>query len=553
MELPFSRRYRHFQRYREIAQIFVANGLGFIISNLDLDRYLPFKERINTEKKISGQRLAEQFRNVLQDLGPTYIKLGQLLSTRADMLPLVFIKELKKLQDDVKPEKFTDIEEVIKTELGDDFQKIDKIIKKPIAAASIAQTHRIILKDGRQLIMKVRRPNISKKIKVDLEIMANMAKLAQENNLLTGFIRPLDIVEQFSRTINKEINFNNEIANISLFKENFKDDPLIIAPKVFNEFSTNKIITMEEIKGERLNNIDASHPKNSHLAELGAKTLMKQVLIHGFFHADPHPGNIFIVDSNKLAYLDFGIVGRLTERDKDLLGILFYALVTRKMDIILDLILILGEAPPDLNKKQLRLDLMRLFDKYYGNELSELSFQLVFDDVQQFIYEHKIQMPQEFFLLFRAIGVSEGVGLTLDPGFNAVRVGKEFIRQLAKDRFGPNKLKERLLSFSWNGLIEGREISIQIRQLLQKLSEDDFTIQFKHTNLDPIITEMDVITNRLSISLIISALIIGSTLLTQTNMDPKIFNIPLLGFLGYTMAGLLGFWLVISILRSGKF
>ncbi|MGM0602357.1 MAG: ABC1 kinase family protein [Bacillota bacterium] len=554
MNINIPRHYRHFQRYSEIAQILLKNGLGFIISQLDLEKYLPFRKRITKEERPSGKMLAVRIREVLQELGPAYIKLGQLLSTRADVLPPIFIKELQKLQDKVPSEPFELIEEFLKEELGDKFSnKVKEIEQEPTAAASIAQTHRLILEDGSRAMMKVKRPNIEKNIYIDIEIMENLAKIAQERDLFTGFIRPAEIISEFKRAMRDELNFKSEMANIIRFTSDFKDNPNIKAPGVYSELSTANVLVMEEIIGEKLSSIGPEHPNNKFLAVLGAKALMRQVLINGFFHADPHPGNIFVVDKEVLAYVDFGMVGRITNEDKDLLSLLFYALINKKINVLTDIILLLGEAPDDLNRRRFKLDMTKLLDRYYGSDLSDIEFQIVFEDVQQFIFEHKIRMPQEFFLLFRAIGVSEGVGLTLDPDFNVVDVGREFIEEILKDRFNPKNIKERINSGLWSFGRKNHETKMQLKELLEKLVQDDFTINFKHSNLENFIYKLDVVTNRLSVSLIISALIIGSTMLIQTNMDPKVFNIPLLGFIGYIMAGLLGFLLVISILKSGKY
>ncbi|RCW43785.1 MULTISPECIES: AarF/ABC1/UbiB kinase family protein [unclassified Halanaerobium] len=554
MNFNIPRHYRHFQRYSEIAQILLKNGLGFIISQLDLEKYLPFRKRISKEERPSGKMLAVRTREVLQELGPAYIKLGQLLSTRADILPPIFIKELQKLQDRVPAEPFELIEEFLKKELGDKYDSnITEIDEEPTAAASIAQTHRLILKDGSRAIMKVKRPNIEKNIHIDIEIMENLAEIAQERDLFTGFIRPVEIISEFKRAIRDELNFKSEMANIFRFTSDFKDNPNIKAPEVYSELSTANVLVMEEIIGEKLGNIDSDHPNNKFLAVLGAKALMRQVLINGFFHADPHPGNIFVVDDKVLAYVDFGMVGRITEEDKDMLALLFYALINKKINVLTDIILILGEAPDDLNRRRFKLDMTKLLDRYYGSDLTDIEFQVVFEDVQHFIFEHKIRMPQEFFLLFRAIGVSEGVGLNLDPDFNVVDVGREFIEEILKDRFNPKNIKKRINSGLWKFGKKNYETKTQLKELLEKLVQDDFTINFKHSNLENFIYKLDVVTNRLSVSLIISALIIGSTMLIQTNMDPKIFNIPLFGFIGYIMAGVLGFWLVISIFKSGKY
>ncbi|MFP4198724.1 MAG: ABC1 kinase family protein [Halanaerobium sp.] len=554
MDINLPKHYRHFQRYSEIAQILVKNGLGFIISQLDLNKYLPFKERISTTERPTGKMLAVKIREVLQELGPAYIKLGQLLSTRADIFPPVFINEMRKLQDKVPPEAYEEIEEFLQAELGDRFEEeIIKIEKEAVGAASIAQTHKIVLKNNKRAIMKVKRPGIDKKINIDVEIMGNLARLAEERNLFNSVISPLEIIQEFKRTIKDELNFKGEMANIIRFRSDFSDNPYITAPEVYSELSTVNLLIMEEIKGIKLRDVDQKHPHNKFIAELGAKALMRQVLINGFFHADPHPGNIFITGEKTIAYVDFGMVGRITEEDRDLMALLFYALINKKINVLMDIILILGKKPDNFNRRRFQLDMEKILDRYYGSDLSNIKIKSVFEDLQYFIYEHQIRMPQDFFLLFRAIAVSEGVGRDLDPDFNVVEVGHEFISDILDDRMQLNKILSRVGSEIWKFGRKKYEINNQLKTILDKLVKDDFTINFRHTNLENLISRLDIISNRISMSMIIASLIIGSTLLIQTNMEPRIFNIPFLGFFGYSFAGVLGLLLVISIFRSGKY
>ncbi|MFP4021799.1 MAG: ABC1 kinase family protein [Halanaerobium sp.] len=554
MDMNFPKHYRHFQRYSEIAQILVKNGLGFIISQLDLNKYLPFRKRIKTSERPSGKMLAVKIREVLQELGPAYIKLGQLLSTRADVFPPVFINEMRKLQDKVPPEDYEDIENFIKNEFGAKFEnEIIMIEKEAVAAASIAQTHKVVLKNNKNAIMKVKRPGIDKKISVDVEIMESLAKQAEDRNLFNSVIRPLEIIQEFKRTIKDELNFKGEMANIIRFRSDFKDNPYITAPEVYSELSTVNILVMEEIKGSKLREIDQNHPHNKFIAELGAKALMQQVLINGFFHADPHPGNIFITGEKTIAYVDFGMVGRITEEDRDLMALLFYALIHKRINVLMDVILILGNKPDNFNRRRFQLDMEKILDRYYGSDLSNIEIKAVFEDLQYFIYEHQIRMPQDFFLLFRAIAVSEGVGQDLDPDFNVVEVGRDFISDILDDRMQLDKIISRLGSEIWKLGRKKHELNNKLKSILNKLNKDDFTINFRHTNLENLISRIDIISNRLSMSMIIASLIIGSTLLIQTNMEPRIFNIPLLGFIGYSFAGILGLLLVISIFRSGKY
>lgn len=556
VDIKIRQRYRHIKRYRQIAQVLLKHGLGFIIDWLDLGKYLPFSKRLQKSDEIDRKTIAVRIRLVLQELGPTYIKLGQLISTRADILPPNYIEEFKKLQDEVKSVQFSEIEKILIEELGEDYrQKFKHIDEKAKAAASIAQTHKAVLKNNTPVIIKIQRPEIKKTIQVDLEIMENFAEMLVERNLLPNFISPKKIIKKFKETIIKELDFTRELDNISRFKNNLSENPNIIIPEVHRELSSKRLLVMEEIKGVKISQIDDSSKTldRPFLARLGAKSLVQQILIDGLFHADPHPGNIFVVDEDKIAYIDFGMVGQLSREDQDNFAIMFIALIKKEINIMVDKLLEVSNTSSNIDRKNLKLDIDDLINRYYSRPLKDIELGMVFSDLQKIIFKYHINLPEEYFLLIRAIGVSEGVGTSLDPSFNLMEISDEIIMDLIKDRLKPKNLADRLVRNIWSLKQSTRKFPRKMGNFLNKLVEDDFTINFAHTNLEPLIDKLDIASNRLSISLIISSLIIGSTMILQTGMKPIILGIPLLGFLGYITAGVLGLWLVIAILKSGKF
>lgn len=557
MAFNILKKYRHIERYREIIQVLIKNGLGFFVSRLELDRFLPLTERIKREPNLNIKNLPETLRKVLQELGPTYIKFGQLLSTRADILPPEYIKELRKLQDKVSPINFDKILTVIKEELGENYQEIFiNIDENPVAAASIAQTHQALLKDGTQVILKIQRPGIKRTIQVDLDILNYLVSSTRIKNIFPEYIDISALIKEFGRTLLKELDFKMEVSNIEKFRENFRHESNIIVPEVYKELSSKRIIVMEEIKGVKLNKIEEISLNNSErrfLASLGAEVFLKQVLIDGFFHADPHPGNIFVLNRTKLAYIDFGMMGQLTSEDKDILGLLFLAAIKRDVNIIVDLILEIGSVKGELNKRDLKLEVQNFIDRYYGVELRQIDFKEIIDEIQGILYKHHILLPSEFYLLGRAIAINEGVGFAIDPSFSPMEVGKKFSKKLLHEIFRPDRIIDRFFDALWNIKHSTKGFPDKISKIFDKLINDNFSINFKHQNLERLINKIDIISNRLSISLIISALIIGSSMILQTKMQPQIFGIPLLGFIGYIIAGMLGFSLVIAIIRSGRF
>lgn len=558
MRFNISKKYRHLQRYQEIAQILFTNGLGFIVDRLDLKKFLPFKKRLKIEEEdITEQNLASRVRTVLQELGPTFIKMGQLISTRPDLLPPDFIKELRKLQDEVDPIAFSEIEQVIVDELGADYEKNFKYIEEEAAAAaSIAQIHRAVLKDGTPVMMKIQRPGIKKKSRVDMEILTNLAQIADERDLFPDFVDVDELIGEFRDSLMKELDFRREVSNMDRFRNNFSDNPRIVIPHVYKDLSSGRIIVMEEIVGIQLNEITpekVADVDTKKLADLGARALMKQIFIDGFFHADPHPGNIFIVDKEKIAYIDFGLIGQLTEEVKTQFSILFFALMYRESGVIVDIIMDIGFVPFDVSHSKLELEVKDLINKYYGRDLGEIDFMSVFDDFQRVLYKFNIKMPEDFFLLLRAMAVSEGVGYYIDPSFNIAETGRDFLPELLKSKIDIKDTGGFLFSNTLRLRNAVRRVPGKMGKMIDKLINDNFTINFHHRNLENLINKMDIISNRLSISLIISALIIGSSVLLHTDMSPQIFDIPLLGFLGFVLAGVLGFFLVIAIIRSGRF
>ncbi|MFW6030740.1 MAG: ABC1 kinase family protein, partial [Halanaerobiales bacterium] len=480
--------YRHFKRYRKIAEVLLMNGLGAIVEGLDLGKFLPFKKRLKKgHQELNKKTTAMRLRMVLQELGPTYIKLGQLLSTRADILPPIYIKELRKLQDDVDPVPFIELEQVLISELGSNYMdKFLKVEKKAQASASIAQVHKAVLANGQEVILKIQRPDIEQIITSDFEILRNIVLKAEEKEILPAFLKSEKLLEEFRQSLKKELDFKREASSIDKFRKNFTEDEKIIVPEVYEEVSGRKLLVLEEIKGIKLSEIDSPDQLDfaaDKLAEFGAKSFMKQVLIDGFFHADPHPGNIFLVDGKYLAFIDFGLMGQLTEEDRDKLSILFIAILKQDVNIISDMLLELGEFEEELNQRRFRLEIQDLLNRYYGIELKNINFMTVIDDIERLLFEFHIRMPEEYFLLFRAIGVNEGVGYLLDPSFDIIKVANDFSKDLIRDKLKPDHIFERVLHKFWDYRTITKGLPGKFIDLFNDILNDEFTIRFKHMNL----------------------------------------------------------------------
>ena len=546
------KKYKHFQRYREISQVFIKNGLGFLLDYFDLKRFAPLKGRLQEDQReFRGDSLPTRLRSVLQELGPTYVKLGQLLSTRPDILPPEYIQELRKLQDEVPPVSFSEIKTVLDEEMSAETEEVfASIEEEAMAGASIAQTHRATLNSGEDVILKIQRPGIESKMRTDLEMIENLAEMISEREVLPDFVNVKGLVEEFRESLFKELDFMRELYNIKRFKANFSAYDRVTCPDVYEEYSSRRVLVMEEIKGIKLSQYDHTDEslevEGSKLARVGAESLLKQVMIDGFFHADPHPGNIIVVDGEKLAYIDFGLMGQISSDDRDSFALLFAALLRRNVEIIANIVMEIGEVPPEISRRKFKIDIEEFIYNYYNRRLEDINFRVLFEELQRIVFKHHIKLPQEFFLLFRALSVSEGVGSALDPDFNIVSVGNEFIRDLIKDRFSPDSLSKRAALGLWRFRRNLKGIPADISQILSKLSRDELKISFAHENLESLEDKLDISSGRLSLSLIISSLIVGSAILIQAQVEPTLFGLPILGLAGLSGAAILTIFLIIS-------
>lgn len=552
-----NRRYRHIQRYRKIAEVLIKNGFGYLLDSLDLYQFLPLTRRLKLDNEESEElSRAERLRLVLEELGPTFIKLGQLLSTRQDLIPQEYIKELTKLQDDVPPFSFElvlqQIEEELNQPADDLFANIEK---EPLAAASIGQVHKAVLQNGQQVVIKVQRPEIKDVIETDLDIIFNLAEILDKRVIGDEFLDPVEIASEFERIIKKELDYQIEGRNTEKFNRNFTDEEEIKVPKIYWELSTKKLLVSEYIEGTKLSKIDSKDIDCDYkkIAQIGANSFMKQVLVDGFFHGDPHPGNLLITPEEKVAFIDFGIVGRIDKDTMEEIADLFLAVINRNIDKMVDKLLKLGMLTQKINLRALKRDMSELLDEYYGADLKEIDISRIINQMLNLAFKYRVQLPTDFILLGKALMTVEGIGRDLDPDFNVLAAAKPFAYQLLRKRFHPKRIFTEIFSDAkqlYHFLIHTPK---QLERILKSLERQDFKIELRHIGLEELISKLDIITNRLSVSIIVSALIVGSSYIMQTDKGPTLFELPVLGLGGYLLAGFFGLWLVVSILRSGRF
>lgn len=559
----FKRTYKNVTRVRQIANVFLKYGFGRIIDQIHLSRYIPFRKRLKTFGQwpsLKSPSVPEKLRMAFAELGPTFIKLAQLLSSRPDLITKQFADEFKKLQDRVPPFPTEKAIKIIEQETDLLIEQIfSHLDNEPVAAASIAQVYHGTLLDGSDIIVKVQRPDIKEQIETDINILTTVAHLLEKYITETVFFNPTGIVEEFTKTIRKELDFVQEAKNCCHFRRNLESDLDVYIPKIFGAFTTDKVIVMERIEGVRIDDIEGIARlglDRIHLAKIGVNTYFKQVLEDGFFHADPHPGNLFAMPNGMIGFVDFGIVGRVSPELRETMANTFLALIHKDFDRLIDQYIELGIVPEhldiDIFRKEFKADLADFLEPLYGLTLTEINFSDYMDTIIHLAIKHKMKIPSDLLLVNKTMLILENLGKELDPNFDFIAAAEPFASKLIKERFRSSRLYEK----ARKNIMEISDFIIlfpkQMKQIMRKLLRDDFHIKLTPIGLDRFIRDMDRSSNRISFSMIISSILLSSAIMHATGVGPKIYGMSILGFVAFGFAFLLGIWLIISIIRSGR-
>ncbi len=559
----FRRSYRSARRLRQIVSVFIKHGFGRVVEQLTLQKYIPFRKRIESFGMWKPDRHltdAERLRMAFEELGPSFIKLAQLLSSRPDLITDTYANELRKLQDKVPPfaaeEAKRIIEDEIKMPLRDIFLEFDDL---PIAAASIAQVHRAVLLDGSEVVAKIQRPEIQQTIETDVHLFRTIAKLMARYIPEARFFNPEGIVNEFARTVRKETDFIEEGRNACRLRRNFTDNTNIHIPKIYAEFMTEKVIVMEYINGVRIDDLDAIDAMGidrRELAQIGISAYFKQIMEDGFFHADPHPGNIFAMSDGTVAFLDFGQMGYVSELLRENIANLLMALVKKDFDGIIDEYIEMRIVPEDVDKDQFRrefrTDLQEFMEPLYGLTLKEINFASYFNALTELAIRHHLKLPTDLLLVNKTMLVLENIGSRLDPNFDFISAAEPFAAKVMRGRLDPSRMYRK----SKKTITDLGEFAflfpVQIRQLVHKMLRDKFHVRMHHEGLDHLIRDFDRSSNRIAFSLIVSALLLSSAIMHATDVGPKVYGLSILGISSFVIAFLMGIWLLISIIRSGR-
>ena len=552
--------YKNIQRLRQIITILIKHGFYPIIERIHLTKLISLPQRILGKKVIVQQEaisFAVRTRLAFEELGPTFIKFGQILSTRPDILPEEFIKELLKLQDEVPPFPFPDVVRVIENEFKKPVKELFKDIdEKPVAAASIAQVHKAVTMDGEDVVIKVQRPNIETTIDDDISILQYLAKLIVKYIQESKVYDPVGMVEEFAITIKREMDFTLEASYTERFKKKHSNDPRIFIPSIYWNLTGKKVLTMERITGIKIDNIEKlrqSGIDTEKISHIVAEALFRQVFEFGVFHGDLHSGNIFVLGPEKVAFVDFGIVGRVDQEMQENLADIFTGLVSEDYELLTKVYLKMGILPEDIDEASFKRAYQDILFAYFGKPFKMTSIGELFMDYIRLAARYRIRMPRELLLLDKCILELEGLGRLLHPDVNVLVESQQFAQQLIAKRFGPAAMAKGAVDTVKEYQTFVHTFPSQMGQILKKMMSDKFTIDFVHKGLEELMGEMDRSSNRLTFGVIVAALIIGSSLVMAFGGGPKLYGYPFMGILGFIAAGVLGLWLAFLILRSGKF
>ncbi|MBW2681688.1 MAG: AarF/ABC1/UbiB kinase family protein [Deltaproteobacteria bacterium] len=553
------RTYRHLARYRQILTVFFKYGFGDLVELLKIEQYIEIGLQLiskNRRSRLEKLSRAQRVRMACEELGPTYIKFGQILSTRPDLVPVDFIKELSKLQDNVPSSPFSEVSKIIESELGGPPEDIfDFFEKTPLASASIGQVYRATLKDGEAVAVKVQRPGIKKIIEVDLEIMLHLATLMEHHIEEMSLHQPVKIVEEFARTLEKEIDYTIEATNMERIASNFLNDLTIYVPKVFRDTTTESILTTELVEGIKVSDIDRLEEAGLDrklITVRGADIVLKQIIKHGFFHADPHPGNIFVLPDNVICLLDFGMTGSVSRRTREDFIDLAESVVNRNESRATQVLLKLTYWDEDPDIRLLEKDVADFMGRHLHKPLKDIKIGKLLNNLLELAFQHRLRISPDIFLMLKAFSTIEGVGLMLDPDFDMIKQAAPFIKEVKRARVSPQRITGDIFRLAIELFQFVENFPKDILSITRLIKQQKLSLNLEYKGLDKMLSTYDQISNRISFSIIIAALIIGSALVIMSKVPPLFYDISLIGIVGFLAAAIMGIWLLVAILRKGR-
>jgi ubiquinone biosynthesis protein len=535
---------RNLGRLSEIAQVAVRHGFGYLVEG-------------RKHSELEGSARGRHLRDMLDELGPTFVKFGQLLSTRPDVVPPDIVAELRSLQDDVRPFPFADVEQTIREDLGQPIARLfTDFDETPLAAASIGQVHRATLPNGRDVVVKVQRPNAPKQIEADLSLLYQAARLAKERIRALDFIDTNDIVDEFARSIRQELDYRMEGRHADAFHKDFAGHPHVAIPRVYWTYTRSRVLTLERLDGVQLGDLDFEHwspDQRRKLAYLITETWMTMIFRNGYFHGDPHPANILVLAPDRIGLVDFGLTGKLTDDDMSKLTRLFIDAASENIEMLPKRLSDLGVRYPKEREEQFVVELREMYYRYYGATLQEIDPIQVIREAFTLIYTMNLRLPTRFVMLDKAIATLGSVGVELYPDFNVFEVAKPYARDLMLERFTPRRIAARARRETFKLSLIAADLPHQIHDTLEQVRDGQIEVGFVHKGLDDLLAKLDTLFNRLVIALIVTGGLIGSSLIgIFAKTGPHILGLHVVAAFGFFLSAVLGVWLLWGVVRSGR-
>jgi ubiquinone biosynthesis protein len=550
---------RDMGRLNQILGVLIRHGFGDSVRRLGLaDRLERAGHALKWDHAADLARLEPpvQLRLTLEELGPTFVKLGQILAGRADLFGPDYIAEFEKLHSNVPAVPLEELRPQLREDLGDEPEAVfARFDVEPLAAASIAQVHRAQLRDGSEVVVKIRRPGISDTIAADLRLLARLAALAEAELPALKPYRPQQLVRELERSLQRELNLASECRNAERIAANLAAMPWIVVPQVHWAHTRERVNVqdyVDGIAGHDLALLDADGLDRGLLARRGAQAVLKMIVEDGFFHADPHPGNVIYLPDNRIAFIDFGMVGRLSTRRREELLQLLLGLVERNPQTVADVLLDWTGDDHGVNLGQLETEIETFVDQYHGAPLAELNLGQMLADVTTILREHHLGLPSDMALLIKAFITLEGMGRSLDPEFHMTSEALPMLKRVVRARYQPRVVAGRAWQTLRRTLAVAEQLPHGVSRLLRNARRGRVHVGIDIAHLKRVGDQIDRAANRLTMALVIAALIIGSSIVMTVQGGPTLFGLPAFGFLGFASAFLGGLWLVRAIWRSSK-